>query len=131
MRGLDTNVLLRYFLRDEEHQWKLADRYIRDAIDAGEPCFIDNLVLCESVWVLRQTYGFSREELIEALQVILSGCQFEFEDKGLILLALQRMRTGRADFADYLIGAVNERAGCTETATFDRKLTRIDGFLKL
>ena len=42
--------------------------------------------------------------------------------------ACEAYRTGRADFADYLIGAVNRHAGCSETVTFDRRLKGASGF---
>ncbi|WP_017324251.1 PIN domain-containing protein [Synechococcus sp. PCC 7336] len=128
MKGLDTNVLLRFLMRDDEEQWQIADRFVRAAIQAGKHCFINNIVLCEAVWVMSRAYGLSREEIVEALENILSGSQFEFEDRGTLLLALQQMKAGRADFADYLIGAVNEQAGCDETATFDRKLKGAEKF---
>ena len=45
--------------------------------------------------------------------------------------ALEAYRTGRADFADYLIGATNRAAGCDETVTFDRRLRGAAGFRNL
>lgn len=118
-------------MRDDEEQWQVADRYVREAIASGEHCFINTIVLCEAVWVMRRAYRLTREDIVEALEHILSGSQFEFEDRGAVLRAVQRLRAGRADFADYLIGVTNERAGCKETATFDRKLTEADAFLVL
>lgn len=121
-------MLIRFLIRDDEQQWQIADAYVRQVIDNGESCFINNIVLCETVWVMQRAYKLSRTEIVDALDQILCGTQFEFEDKGVVLLALQRMRSGKADFADYLIGAVNEQAGCNETASFDRKLTGAAGF---
>lgn len=115
-------------MRDDEQQWQIADAYVREAIANGESCFINNIVLCETVWVMQRAYKLSRADIVNALDHILSGSQFEFEDKGVVLLALQRMRSGKADFADYLIGAVNEQAGCNETASLDRKLVGATGF---
>jgi predicted nucleic-acid-binding protein len=42
--------------------------------------------------------------------------------------SLDEYRAGRADFADYLIGWQNRKAGCSETVTFDGKLGRAAGF---
>ncbi|WP_228061683.1 hypothetical protein [[Phormidium] sp. LEGE 05292] len=49
MKGLDTNVVLRFLVRDDEQQWQIADRYINEALQANEPCLINNIVLCEVV----------------------------------------------------------------------------------
>ncbi|HCF30315.1 MAG TPA: twitching motility protein PilT, partial [Cyanobacteria bacterium UBA11049] len=46
--GLDTNVLVRYLIRDDESQWQQAS----ELIESGQLCFVANIVLCELVWVL-------------------------------------------------------------------------------
>ena len=53
---------------------------------------------------------------------------FEFENRSAVYQALQRTKKGRADFSDYLIEAIASQAGCTETASFDRKLRGEEGF---
>jgi len=53
---------------------------------------------------------------------------FEFENRPIVYQALQRTKQGKADFSDYLIGALCHQAGCEETATFDRKLRNESGF---
>lgn len=60
MKGLDTNVIVRFLVRDDEEQWQIAVRYINEAMLANEPCFVNNIVLCEVVWVLRTSYKISR-----------------------------------------------------------------------
>lgn len=131
MRGLDTNVLLRFLLRDDLPQWQAADRYIREAVEAGETCYINNIVLCETVWVLLRSYKLSRNEVVEVLEQILRGMQFQFENRSAVQKAIQSMREGNGDFADYLLGHINVSAGCSETATFDAKLRGSDLFQNL
>ncbi len=131
MRGLDTNVLVRYLTRDDEQQWQRAEQYINAALAAEETCFISNIVLCELVWVLRSAYRISREELIVTLEQILRTSHFDFENKAAAWGAFQQFRQGKADFSDYLIGKINHQAGCTETATFDAKLQGVEMFLLL
>ena len=53
MRGLDTNVLARFLLRDDEAQFRCADRFVAQAADDGAALRFDVVVLCEFVWVLR------------------------------------------------------------------------------
>jgi len=64
--GLDTNVLLRYLLRDDPAQAARADR----ELERGERFLIDSIVLCELVWVLEAGYGFSRTEITGALESV-------------------------------------------------------------
>ena len=125
MIGLDTNVLVRYLTRDDESQWQQA----KEVIESGQLCFIANIVLCELVWVLRgKPYKFSREEILSTLEMMLQSPAFEFENRSVVYQALQRAKQGRADFSDYLIGAIATHAGCQETVSFDRKLKGEKGF---
>ncbi|MBW4551304.1 MAG: type II toxin-antitoxin system VapC family toxin [Aphanocapsa sp. GSE-SYN-MK-11-07L] len=130
MKGLDANVLLRYLIQDDQQQWQKAAAYINSGIESGEIFFINSIVLCECVWVLQRAYKLSRDEVVLALEQILSGSQFQFEDKAILHGCIQQMKAGSADFADYLLGKLNQQAGCTETATFDCKL-RASGNFKL
>ena len=124
MTGLDTNVLLRYLLRDEPAQAGRADL----EIERGERFLIDGIVLCEMVWVLEVGYGFSRGDVAAALERILATAQFEIEDKDVALAALDDFRGSTADFSDCLIGRRNRAGGAQETVTFDRSLKGLPGF---
>lgn len=59
---------------------------------------------------------------------MLHSSAFEFESRSIVYQALQRYKQGRADFSDYLIGAIASLAGCTETVSFDGKLKKEKGF---
>jgi len=71
--GLDRNVLIRYLTRDDEEQWQIANNLINEAVETNETFFINNIVLCELVWVLRSRYKLSRSNSIETLEKLL-GC---------------------------------------------------------
>ncbi len=45
-----------------------------------------------------------------------------------VFAAASALKDGRGAFADALIGALDARAGCTSTATFDRNAARLAGF---
>jgi predicted nucleic-acid-binding protein len=125
MIALDTNILVRYLIKDDENQWQQAVSLIKE----NQPCLISNIVICELVWVLRGgTYGFRKDEIINTLETMLHSSAFEFENRSTFYQALQRYKQGRADFSDYLIGAIASQKGCVETVSFDRKLKNEKGF---
>ena len=124
MIGLDTNVILRYLLRDEPTQ---AARAARE-LERDERFLIGTVVLCEVVWVLEAGYGFSRTEIGATLEKILATVQFEIEGKDLARAALDDFRGSTADFSDCLVGRINRAAGAAETVTFDRGLRDLAGF---
>jgi predicted nucleic-acid-binding protein len=116
--GLDTNVLLRYLLKDDEIQWQRATH----VLESGETFFISTVVLCELCWVLQKGYKLERSEVINVIQALLDTDAFQLENRNAIQSTLQLMQTDHAGFADYLIGALNQQAGCNYSITFDQRL---------
>lgn len=125
MIGIDTNLLVRYLTKDNEEQWQKATFILQ----SGETCFIANIVLCELVWVLRgKPYQYPKQDILSTVESILQSPVFEFENRPLVYQALRRTQKGKADFSDYLIGAICQNAGCEKIATFDRKLNTESSF---
>ena len=122
MTGLDTNVLVRYLTQDDPAQARRANQVVADSVQRDGRCFIGPVVLCELAWVLSGAYALAKADLINTLDLILATRQFEVGDKDIVRAALEGFRAGRADFADYVIGKANHRAGCAQTVTFDRRL---------
>jgi predicted nucleic-acid-binding protein len=120
--GLDTNVLVRYLTQDDRVQARRANAVVGAALEKGERCRLDSVVLCELVWVLRGAYGYDKPTVVDTLERILSTVQLDIGEKDLVRRALEDHRLGSGDFADYLIGHSNREAGCGSTATFDRRL---------
>jgi predicted nucleic-acid-binding protein len=126
--GIDTNVLVRYLTQDDPAQAKKANEIIASAAARGERLRVDVVVLCELVWVLVAAYGFDRLAVADTLERLLDTSLLQFDDKDSIRQAAQDFRQGKADFADYVIGVRNPRAGCGETVTFDRALKNSAAF---
>ncbi len=122
MRGLDTNVLIRYLVQDDPDQATVAVQAIETGADRNERFLIQPVVLCEAVWVLDSVYGHTREEIVQALNMILRTVQFEIADKDTVWQAFGDYQSGKADFSDYLIGRANTHQGASPTLTFDRSL---------
>lgn len=122
MIGLDTNVLVRYLVGDNLAQAQIASRLIKAASREGETFFVNQVVLCELVWVLESAYGYSKGEIVGVLEKILLTEQVSIEDRDSAWAALNLYRKARGDFSDYLIGAANRNSGCSRTVTFDRLL---------
>lgn len=128
MTGLDTNVLVRYFVKDDKKQGDRAASFIRKTIDSGESCYINYIVLCELVWVLESAYRFKKYEIVDVLEKLLITKQFEIEAKDTVRQALNEYKQGKSDLSDYLIGWLNRSKGCDSTATFDRDLRTCENF---
>ncbi|HEX2162800.1 MAG TPA: type II toxin-antitoxin system VapC family toxin [Thermoanaerobaculia bacterium] len=129
LRGVDTNVLVCYFALDDPAQTPLACDFLEGAERRGERLFVSLPVLCETLWTLGSPrYRTPKQELTAILEGLLQSPVFLIQARGLVRLALDDFRAGKADFADYLIGRCAEAAGCSETYTFDRDLAASPGY---
>ena len=123
MNGLDTNVLIRYLVADDEAQAAKVKRYIESG-----PSYVNCIVLSEVVWVLESAYGYDKEAIVDALDRLLSTHELEVEDADVALAALNDYRRSTAGFTDCLIGQRNAAHGCTETGSFDKRAKGVAGF---
>jgi len=129
--GIDTNVLVRYLTQDDASQARRVDRFLADAIEEGSRLYVDDIVLCETVWVLRGAYRLGKAAIVEVLDKVISTAMFSFENRESLRGAIADYRQGSGDFADYMIGRRNARAGCEHTVTFDRPLSGSRSFVLL
>jgi predicted nucleic-acid-binding protein len=129
MIGLDTNVLVRFLVRDDEEQFDRARKLIRREAQTGEPVRISLLVLLETEWVLRSRYKLTKGDILDAFSELLSAVDMSFEDEPSIEEAIFVCMDSPAQFADCLIGARHRALGCSATATFDNGAVKLPGFI--
>ncbi len=128
MIGIDTNVLVRLIVADEPRQTAAARSFIREHCSSEDPGLVSNVVLAEIAWTLATGYGFSRNQIADAIDQIMETIQLQIESSTDVAAALIQYRAGPADFADCLLGQSNQTAGCTHTVTFDRKAAKLKEF---
>jgi predicted nucleic-acid-binding protein len=129
MLGIDTNVLVRYLVRDDAAQYERARRLISRQITEGESILVSLLVLLETEWVLRSRYEFPKPDIVAAFSALLDAAELTFEDEPSFEQALYSWKDSGAEFADCLIDARHRRLGCSATATFDAKALKLAGFI--
>jgi predicted nucleic-acid-binding protein len=126
MKGLDTNILVRFYAQDDPEQAPRADEFLQ-SLSFAEPGFISLVSLIELVWVLRSQYRMTRQELIQCLEQLLDSPELIVENHSAVNLALRRFSQYKTDFADCLIERLGHAAGCIETVTFDVDAARSTG----
>lgn len=129
MLGLDTNVLIRYLVRDDQQPFEKARRLIKREADKGKPALVSLLISLETEWVLRSRYELSKPEILSAFSTLLDVADLAFEDEPSVENALYSWKDSVAEFADCLIEARNRRSGCQATATFDTKALKLSCFV--
>ncbi|HTK80539.1 MAG TPA: type II toxin-antitoxin system VapC family toxin [Rhizomicrobium sp.] len=127
MRGLDTNVLLRFLLADDRRQFVAAKAAIAHAISAGEPLLVSLLAILETEWVLRSSAGLAKTEILRIFKKLLESGDLAFESEVVIEDALVRFEKSNADFAECLMMAHYQHLGCSAMLTFDVKASKMPG----
>ena len=129
MLGIDTNVLVRFLVRDEERQFARAQRLLRREAERGEPVFVSQLVLLETEWVLRSRYGLRKAQILGAFSGLLESAELQIEGEPSVEQALFIWKDSAAEFVDCLIGMWHLELGCQATASFDRRAFKLPGFI--
>ncbi len=118
MIGLDTNVLVRYIMQDDAKQSSKATRLI-ESLTTDAPGFVSLVSIVELGWVLSSSYGLTRQQVTQALELLLRTKEIVIDHADQVLKALRVFKASSADFSDCLIERSAASAGCDRTMTFD------------
>ena len=110
MISVDTNILLRYLLNDDEHQSPLATALFM----SGKKILITDIVLVETIWTLKgKRYNLGRDEIASVISKLFEEKHIKFENGQAVWRALGDFRSAKvvrvgkknrqADFPDALI----------------------------
>lgn len=123
MIGLDTNVLVRYLVKDHPTQWH-DSKQVMDGLSPSEPGWISQVVLAELVWSLKKTYKLGKDRIIVVIETLLASRDILLEGAEMVQSALSLHRNTSAGFADCLLWVSARNAGCRKVVTFDRIASR-------
>ncbi len=126
MTGLDTNVLIRFFVVDDPLQNRKAIQLVQ-SFSTQSQGFITLVCLAEFVWVLRNYYRQPKTVVLQWLTRLIESGNIALENQPAIEKALRTYSTTPCDFADCLIEQVGRLAGCSETVTFDKGAAKAAG----
>ena len=127
MPALDTNALVRYVVEDNTAQLAAARRLIRKCVGEGRTLFVPVTVTLELEWVLRASFEYPKNAVMDVLSSLFSAADLTFESEHALEVALQLYRDGSADFADCLHIALAAQAGELLLWTFDRRAAKVNG----
>lgn len=125
--SLDTTVLVRLLVRDDEQQTLVAAKRLAKHAKKSESLFVAVTVMLELEWVLRSRYKFDKAEVIRALSSLMMTVELVFESEGPLEQALARYEDGAADYADCLHLALSAKHDALPFLTFDIDAAREPG----
>lgn len=125
--ALDTNVLVRLIVQDDESQALIVSRLLEQHTRRSESLWVAVTVMLELEWVLRSRYKFSKADVIRALSSLLTTIELIFESEAALEQALASYEEGGADFGEYLHLSLAQKASALPFWTFDAKASRTAG----
>ena len=127
MPGLDTNVLVRWLVADDDDQTQRAQKRFKSAVSRQAALFVPSTVMLELEWVLRSRYRFDKNSVLQAFNALLETQELEFQAEDALERALHAYRQGAAEFADCLHAGLCAAADRAPLLTFDEKAARQTG----
>lgn len=119
--AVDTNVLVRAAVRDDEKQYQTAIRLLR----REQAIIISPLCLCEFAWALRRAYKLNRPQIAAAIEELLQARNV-LTNRPAIEAGLLMLYTG-GDFADGVLAWERRQAGADTFVSFDKEAVKLLG----
>ncbi|MDA8169957.1 MAG: PIN domain-containing protein [Nitrospiraceae bacterium] len=117
---VDANVILRFFLEDDEEQLKKTRLFFQRVELAKEEALITDIIFAEVVWVLHKVYDIPRPEIAEKFSRLINykGIKTVFR-KELYAESLGLYAKHPVDIQDILLSTLARDQDCT-VVTFDK-----------
>jgi predicted nucleic-acid-binding protein len=126
MPAADTNVLVRLIARDDPRQVGAAEAFVANG------AWVSHLALAEAVWVLASAYGLEHRQLAQAIEMLLDHKHLVLQDRDVVGAALAQFRRRPSlGFSDCLLIEIARKAGHSPLGTFDQRLARLDGAVRV
>ena len=120
MIALDTNVLVRLVLRDDEAQAQRARKLVETHARSDASLFVSDVVLAEFAWVLHSRYALSGKAIVRTLRAMLDNATLAWQSRVAAVEVLRLFEQGSVDFPDCLVVALAQSHNCEAVATFDQ-----------
>jgi uncharacterized protein len=118
---VDTNVFLRFFIRDVESFYHKAEDLFEKAESGQAKLETSDMVIAEIVWVIESYYDFSKPEIKEVVDTILETKNLKVANHSRVKEAVSLYISGKMDFIDAYNIAYMKSKDFTKVATFDAK----------
>lgn len=128
MKGIDTNILIRFLMGDDEAQAKKVYAIFKQTEEDKSELFVSLLVVLEMIWVLSSVYKITREDILESISELLLMPILKFEHLPVLQRFAREASNNKYDLSDLLIAYSAREKGCDVVITFDKKVSKADFF---
>ena len=129
---IDTSVILRLLIQDDDLKAKAVENLIRTAPEQKISLHVVPVAMLEIVWVLEKVYKYPKKAIRELAEAIINTPQLKVELASVFLNALKVYEEKNVKFADAVMGYWGMEKGVFTVYTYDEKdFKRIDGLTVL
>lgn len=128
MKAIDTNILVRFLVGDDELQARKVYNIFKKVESTKGELFVPLLVVLELIWVLESVYGITRKEIIDSISELLLMPILKFENLSTLQQFTQNASGTKYDLSDLLIAYSAAEQGCESVITFDKKASKFNLF---
>ena len=119
MIGVDTNIIVRLLLRDDEAMFQRAAALIART-SPEDPLIVNAVVVAESLWVLERKAGIARQLVRKTLSDLLESEEMRVHETNPLRYWAETLSSDHRDFSDLVIAQINREIGCDFTYTLDK-----------
>lgn len=128
MKGVDTNILIRFLVGDDERQAEKVYRIFKKVESEKNELFVPLLVTLELIWVLESVYEIKRAEILDSISELLLMPILHFEHQSTLQQFILAAQKNSCDLSDLLIAHSAKKQGCNTVLTLDKKASRYNLF---
>lgn len=125
---IDTSVILRLLVKDDETKRSACERLLREAKHHGIILYLLPVAVLEIVWVLEKVYKFEKKAIRDIVEALLNTPEIRVEMEDVFRKALVTYEEKNIKFADAVMGYWGLERNYSVVYTYDEKdFKRIDG----
>ncbi len=121
MASVDTNILLRLLIKDDDIKRKACERLLERAKRKEIHLYIFPIVVMEIVWVLEKYYKLDRKTVRELTEAVMNTPELHIEMEDVFRKALRLYEEKNVKFSDAVIGYRGLEKDISIVYTYDEK----------
>jgi len=128
---LDTNIFLRFFLKENESVFKDLERLFNEIISGNIICVSNSIIIAEVIWVLDKFYEWDKGKICENVELILNTPNIRFKERSIIIGAVNLYREKNINFIDAYSYFFMRANGINKIYSFDRDFDKLPDIKRL
>ncbi len=128
MKGIDTNILIRFLIGDDRKQAKKVYNLFKNVEATKNELFVPLLVILELIWVLESVYEIPRNAILDSINDLTLMPILKFEHQSTLQQFIHAAHGNKYDLSGLLIAHSAKSLGCERIITFDNKASKYNLF---